>query len=188
MTDISARLRTETGEAHCRLEQVLALLSPPPSQARTRRALERFRGFHATWEPALQGRADMAAITHGRSRLTLLDGDLQRLGLTAAAIAALPACRAAAGLCSTPGAALGSLYVMEGSTLGGQVIARGLAGAPWLPGGGLSYFSPYGERTGRMWRELKTYLQTAADGGEGDAIVAGAVSSFGVLQAWLACQ
>lgn len=46
-------------------------------------------------------------------------------------------------------AALGALYVMEGSIMGGGIIVQMLA-----KGGieeGISFFSGYGEATGRMW-------------------------------------
>ncbi len=188
MSDFALRLRDRTSDAHHRMEQALALLDGALSEARFRRVLERFRGFHVAWEPALHGREDLRAVAGGRRRLALLDEDLRRLGLTPRQIGGLPICTAASALCGTRAAALGSLYVMEGSTLGGQVIARALTGETWVPAGGLSYFTPYGDQTGRMWRALKTHLQavadTDADGGE--AVVAGAVDTFGLLHRWLA--
>ncbi len=188
MSDFALRLRDGTSDAHHRMEQEMALLDGAPSEARFRRVLERFRGFHAVWEPALHGRADLCAVAGGRSRLALLDEDLRRLGLTHHEIDGLPVCTAASGLCETRAAALGSLYVMEGSTLGGQVIARALTGEAWVPAGGLGYFTPYGDRTGRMWRALKTHLQAVADADAdgGEAVVAGAIQTFGLLHRWLA--
>jgi heme oxygenase len=53
----------------------------------------------------------------------------------------------------------GSLYVIEGSALGGQVIAPKLARELGLqPGGGASYFHGFGSDTGGMWRDFRTVL------------------------------
>ncbi len=56
---------------------------------------------------------------------------------------------------------LGSMYVLEGSTLGGQYIARtveqnlGLA-----PGEGDAYFRGYGDQTMVKWAEFRQVLET----------------------------
>lgn len=56
--------------------------------------------------------------------------------------------------------ALGALYVMEGSIMGGPYIVQMLA-----KGGintGVSFFSGYGEQTGRMWGIFTEVLNNAA--------------------------
>ena len=47
--------------------------------------------------------------------------------------------------------ALGRMYVLEGSTLGGVFIDRHLAALPELAGVACGAFSPYGSETGAMW-------------------------------------
>jgi heme oxygenase (biliverdin-IX-beta and delta-forming) len=137
------------------------------------------------WEPSLAAWPQLDPLAAGRSRLPHLRRDLLALGLAAAEVEALPRCEAAAGLARTPASTLGALYVVEGSTLGGQVIARALAGRPWVPAGGLIYFSPYGAETGRMWRTVQAALN-AAPAREQAQVVAGALEAFDVLHAWMA--
>ena len=51
--------------------------------------------------------------------------------------------------------ALGILYVMEGSTLGGNVIAKQLSKTPGFEDVRFSYFGIYGENTGNYWKSFK---------------------------------
>ncbi len=49
---------------------------------------------------------------------------------------------------------LGAFYVLEGSTLGGRMIARHLESVLGVQDGrGVAYFRGHGEETGAMWRE-----------------------------------
>jgi heme oxygenase len=52
--------------------------------------------------------------------------------------------------------ALGCLYVLEGATLGGQVISRHLAKLGIGPENGGLFFNGYGAKTGEMWKSFKT--------------------------------
>ncbi len=52
--------------------------------------------------------------------------------------------------------ALGCLYVLEGATLGGQVISRHLAKLGIGPENGGRFFNGYGARTGEMWKSFQT--------------------------------
>lgn len=60
---------------------------------------------------------------------------------------------------NSPYAALGSLYVMEGSTLGGQIISKMIMQKLGSSGeGGLSFFQGYGTDTHEMWEKFKSIL------------------------------
>lgn len=184
--DLLAELRAQTAEAHRRLERDLDLLREPFDRARFIHLLERFHGFHAVWEPRVtrvMGRE--AAFLVPRHRTHHAARDLMALGHSARDVAELPLCLAAARLASSPEAAIGSLYVMEGSTLGGQIVSRCLQNAPWLPPDGLGYFDPYGPATGTMWRHFRIWAEAASKFGSADAVIAGAVETFRTLQAWL---
>jgi heme oxygenase len=176
-------LRAATAAAHARLEAGLDLLGEPLSRDRFVAVLSRFLGFHRAWEPAVARALGPEALAE-RGRTALIEADLERLGMAPTAIAALPVCAAAAAV-GGPAGALGSLYVVEGSTLGGQVIARALKDAPWLPPGGLSYFDPYGARTGAMWRAFRSFLDDHAAAHDRDALYSGARDTFALLQDWL---
>src|SRR5690606_27710661 len=57
--------------------------------------------------------------------------------------------------------AMGALYVIEGSTLGGQMICKMVAKRLGIsPGSGFKFFSGYGEDTARMWAEFKDFMNS----------------------------
>ncbi len=59
---------------------------------------------------------------------------------------------------------LGALYVLEGSTLGGRMIARHLEPALGLQDGrGDAYFRGHGEATGALWRETTAAIAAVPD-------------------------
>jgi len=51
--------------------------------------------------------------------------------------------------------AFGYMYVVEGATLGGQVISRHLAKLGIGPDNGGLFFNGYGSRTGEMWKSFQ---------------------------------
>lgn len=56
--------------------------------------------------------------------------------------------------------ALGVLYVIEGSTLGGRFILKNITTIPGLDNGqGTSYFNGYGEKTGSYWKSFLNFLE-----------------------------
>lgn len=149
------RLRAATRTQHERIERLLALQAPMPL-ARYAAILVGFQRFLTGWEAEL--RDAMPLRLQGwwatRSRLDFLTRDLAFLR---GELPRLPACAIPACLSrpSVP-AVFGSLYVVEGSALGGQVIT------PWLkrdlglePGRGASYFHGHGDLTGSLWREFR---------------------------------
>lgn len=179
-------MRAATREAHERLETALDLMREPLERERFVGVLGRFHGLHAAWEPAVAARPEMGALMEGRSRLAHLRADLTALGLSDDEVDALPASQDAAALADTEAGAWGSLYVMEGSTLGGKLIARALAAAPWLPPGGLTYFDARGSDTGRMWRQLGQAVDVATPSGGRQAVEQGAARAFDVVRGWVA--
>ena len=54
--------------------------------------------------------------------------------------------------------AFGALYVMEGSTLGGNVIAKQLKKNPEFEDVDFNYFGVYGENTGPYWQTFKSII------------------------------
>jgi heme oxygenase len=183
-SDLPARLRAATDVAHRRLERGLDLLAAP-TEARLTAVLARFWGFHAAWEPAMQTRLELHGLMEGRYRAPLLTNDLMAMGLTRPTIEALPVCPAAAEFAASPERALGSLYVLEGSTLGGRIIGRSLRPYTWMPHVGLRYFDPHGALCGPMWRRLQHHLRDVSGPTTNPEIEAGALAAFALLQTWL---
>ena len=182
---IVALLRSRTRDAHSALEAQLGLLDRPASTDYYAHILLRFLGFHLVWENDLQEFPTLACELKTRSRIRNLRDDLRTLGLTDAEIGCVPLCGDAHRITLDEARALGSFYVLEGSTLGGQLITKHLSVTDWLPAEGLSYFNPYGSSTGAMWRSFKRWLEIQAEHHAANDIVSGARGTFVVLQRWL---
>jgi heme oxygenase len=182
---IVALLRSRTQDAHSALEAQLGLLEQPASIDYYAHLLLRLLGFHLVWENDLQEFPTLACELKTRSRIRHLRDDLRTLGITDAEISCVPLCGDAHRVTLDEARALGAFYVLEGSTLGGQLITKHLSGAGWLPAEGLSYFNPYRSRTGVMWRSFKRWLEIQAEHHAANDIVSGARGTFVVLQKWL---
>ena len=82
--------------------------------------------------------------------------------------------------------ALGVMYVIEGSTLGGQVICKMLTKLlPSLQENQLAYFASYGEKTFPMWSSFKSSIDTLTDTIDENEMTAGAKDTFESLRLWL---
>ena len=183
---LRTRLREATRPAHARLEARLNLLDEPVPADRIMHLLQRFHGFHSAWEPALEGLVP-TQLLQPRLKLPLLEADMRSLGAEENLLRTLPACPHAASLCSGRATAAGSLYVLEGSTLGGAVINPVLAHAPWYPMAGLRYWNPYGNQTGKRWKETLAYLESLPASWS-DEVIQSANMTFDLLRSWLPAQ
>jgi heme oxygenase len=163
---VVARLRAATGEAHKRLEDRLDAVNRLADPAQRAGLLARYAAFHGPTEAAL---APWLAQTPGlyfasRCRAPLLPD------FTGAPEFPAP---------QSTGEALGVLYVLEGSTLGGRMIMRALAdrGVDDLA---LTFLDPYGTDTGARWRSFLDVLIRYS--GEDEGLIAevcrGGVAGF----------
>lgn len=184
---VRLRLREATRASHEQVEGELRLLDGSLTPDRYHDVLSRFHGYYAVLEPALdawhirEGLLDWPA----RRKLHLLAADLEELALGGSDSTDLrlgpevPAIRSSA-------EALGALYVVEGATLGGTVIARRLRAQGFAPSA-LSFFSCYGTEVGARWREWAevTTAWVGEDRGRSDAVVEAASAVFAQLGGWL---
>jgi heme oxygenase len=149
--------------------------------------VERFFGFYAPWEEALQPFFPrwLPDYDEERKKTPKLAKDLQFFGLPIGDVRlceSLPVCAGFADL-------LGGLYVAEGATLGGQLIARHLERSLGLSGGnGYTFFSSYGPSVGRKWTEFRDLLRRKAEPAMEDQIVVSARQVFQALHGWLCCS
>ena len=183
--DVLTQLRTATADAHQRVEEFLDLMDPHLTRGRLAGVLSRLHGFWLAAEAGLDSWADAEPADAGalawprRRRADLFGADLRGLG-GHPDVSPLP------DLPPVPGTdeALGRLYVLEGSTLGGVFIDRHLATLPEL-GTRLRAFSPYGPETGAMWHAYRRATrERVAGGGNTGRIVASARATFGALADW----
>lgn len=195
-TPLSQRLRHGTADLHGRIEQNSRfgrLMSPELTLAEYRGLVERLYGHHGPAEAALAGAAPLLPVAldlpRRLRRATLLAGDLRALGLSVHAIAALPCCLPGTYAIATAEAAWGTLYVLEGSALGGQVIARHLAARLGLGSTtGAAGMVPHGEETGMLWRQFRQLLDETAvlQPLDAEAVIDAARHAFATLDAWVA--
>lgn len=147
-------LRRATSRHHADIERLLQLDSPFTLD-RYIQVLQGFDFFLREWEPCVEASLppQLGAWAHARRRGPMARDDLAALGASRLeGRAGLPALDSAS-------AALGSLYVLEGSALGGQVIARQVQAQHGLSEkNGAAYFNGWGIRTGAHWREFQAVL------------------------------
>jgi len=170
-------LREGTRTDHDRLEDGLRLTDPAMTRDRYAEVLALFHGFWAGWEPRVATELRDDAFLAPRRRLHLLREDLRALGIEPAALPDCPPPEL-----HGRGEAMGSLYVMEGSTLGGRVILKGLGRLGLGEGGGTRYFAGHGEATGAMWRGFLARLDAEPDR---EAVLRGARATFATLADWM---
>ncbi len=183
-------LRLATHDVHMRLHGhpvMRPLLGGCSDAGEYRRVLEHLFGFHAPLEQALFAAEAPLPATLGmnqRRRVAALRRDLGDLGMGAAGIDGLPLVRALPRL-DTAGRALGALYVREGSTLGGKVMAAKLD--PLLGAGEMSgrRFLSGDDDAGSSWRSCCGAIEMAATQGHLVDMVAGAQETFAAFEAWL---
>jgi heme oxygenase len=182
---ILARLKMETRAAHDRIEAGMDLERRISSRDAYRDLLIRFHGFHKAWEEAAADRAPDRAFFQRRRKTQLLVKDLEALGLKSEEIIRLPQCRPLIPL-SAPEAVLGSMYVVEGSTLGGAVIAREVEHRlGFVAETGCAYFRSYGRDIAAMWKSFGAVLLEASSPEADDVIVDSAQKTFDVMHDWL---
>ena len=183
--DVLHLLRTETAAEHQAVEKTLDLLDPDLDRLRLTDVLARMHGFWLAAEAGLDDWAarcpqDADAVTWPRRRRAgLFAADLEALG--AAPAGSAPELAPLAGTDE----ALGRLYVLEGSTLGGVFIDRHLAALPGLGDVRLRAFSPYGRETGAMWHAFRAEVRNRVAGGGNPAqMVTSARTTFAALAEW----
>ncbi|MET0527463.1 MAG: biliverdin-producing heme oxygenase [Microvirga sp.] len=179
------RLKIETRPAHDRIEQAIDLERRIETRESYKKLLGRFYGFHHAWEQAAAPVADNRTFFERRCKTHLLVQDLQALGMTQDEIISLPQCRSLMPLPSSQ-AVLGSMYVIEGSTLGGAIISREVERRLGMNAEtGCAYFRSYGREIGVMWKSFGAVLLEASSPEADDLIVETAQHTFTVMHDWL---
>ena len=143
--------------------------------------LARLYVFYSRWELAIQRCEMLREVVPDlaeRRRLNLLELDIRALGGSPP-----PRPFSASDVLSVP-KALGALYVLEGSTLGGQVISRAVGRGLGAGTKGRAFFTGHGPRTGALWSSFAAALDRYD--GDADTVVAGADECFADFERTLA--
>jgi len=186
---ILAKLREQTAEQHQRLEAKLDILARLSSPQGYKSLLEQFYGFYLPLEIHLGSvmcPAGSLSNFTARRKTPLLEKDLLFLDLSERDLAELPQCQKLPTV-ESEAQAFGCLYVLEGATLGGQIISKYVADKlGYERERGATFFKSYGAEVRAMWcgfvQALREYA-TAHDAD--DEVVAAAVDTFDKFDQWL---
>lgn len=183
---LRALLRESTAPAHTEIEKnrrLSLLTSSALDKESYRDVLARYYGFFRPIENALSESpfANVVPNLHERFKSAELTQDLLGLGLTAQDIEALPFATQLPPV-QTRAQILGVMYVLEGSALGGMMIARGLTAHPWWGGG--SFFHSDGAAVSSRWKSYLAALETVPES-EWPEVVSSALATFKALDHWM---
>jgi heme oxygenase len=177
------KLIQETKVDHHNVEGAVPLMHQGLEIAEYVQCLQRIYGVVAAWE---ERAAEVAPewfrpSLRARRRSPLLEQDLAWFGAGEQddGRPVLPEMDNLPGL-------FGTMYVMEGSTLGGQFIARHVEAALHLrEGRGNSYFRGHGSQTGPFWKDFCEMLKLRIPDEETDAVVVSAKAMFSTFGTWM---
>lgn len=172
---LSERLKNETAEAHKKAEGGLPFFKQDFTVDQYKSMLQRLHDLYQPLEKSLathlDGKVDLN-LSERLNKADLLKADLSELGL-------FETTSKSKFTISSVEAAIGTLYVIEGSTLGGQIISKKLKSSLQLSEPQMQFFRGYGDKTGPMWQKFKTFLDSESVGSyNSDKIVAGAEEAF----------
>ena len=163
---IMMELREQTKDLHRRTETSVDLMKRLHSKEAYVQLLSRFHGFYLPLEDRIS--SVLASEIPGlnleeRTKAHLLVIDLIALGKSEDEIASMPICDQLRPTNSI-GHALGCLYVLEGSALGGQFIRREVERRlGFTSEQGCRFFTGQGDLTASAWRAFCNTLDSYAD-------------------------
>ncbi len=177
-----AQLRQATEQDHGAVEASLSLLATDLTREAYVTSLARMYSFVEAWESLAERIAapDLLPLVRARARCTLLEADLRALQGTLP-----PLVSVSLPFLHSQSEFLGALYVIEGSRLGGQHIARHVDTALDLRGRGTSYFRGFGDTTGSMWKETVRVVETAVSETDADHAISAARCMFHAFGSWM---
>ena len=181
-------LRSRTAHQHSLLEQNTAsknLLAPQVTAADYAAYLSLLYGFVKGFEHIV-----FPLIQHSitdideRRKAHLLVSDLNALGIDETGIALIPN-QFFVECYHSNAKALGGMYVLEGSALGGAFIYKHLKSTLGIEAinGKAKYFTPYGPETGSRWKNFLQAFCLASSGME-EEVIKSATQTFSILHNW----
>ncbi len=177
-----ALLQRATAQDHASVEGTVSLMDPELDLSEYVAVICRMHGVVAAWEECAEAAAPEWLKPHlqDRSRLKLLEQDIVNLkGGIGGDRAPLPAFRGEAEL-------MGAMYVMEGSRLGGQLIARHVENRLGLGSGhGVAYLLGHGRSTGAKWKEFLGVLESRVPESATPEVIYGAKLMFRAFEDWM---
>jgi len=178
------QLRSQTKDAHLALEKLLIpKIKDTDNAGKYAALLSLFYGYFHPLEQRIKAHIQPEVLPdlEERRKSDLLLSDLRQAGnhTRPSLCTDLPAV-------DTQAAALGALYVMEGSTLGGKVITSMLVKNLGISHEkGISFFYGYGPVTEAMWETFRMALERYASENNQEEIVTAAENTFIKFRNWV---
>lgn len=181
------KIKKQTAENHAAMENS-SVMKPVMNRELNlesyKKILIKFYGFFQPLEDSINRFSDIHNYLpdlETRRKSSAIKEDLYRLGYKSE----IDICKDLPEI-TTLSQALGCLYVMEGSTLGGRMISRIITESLLLDkDSGGSFFSGYGEETGKKWKlfcaALTEYSAAAKDD---NTIINAANETFIKFKSW----
>jgi heme oxygenase len=180
-------LKTSTAFYHAQLDRhprLIKLLKPDLDKNAYTEILKKFYGFYAPIESHFDQNnfwETLALSKQLRLKMPLLEKELEYLGIN---ISTIPRTEWMSSS-HTVDSLLGIAYVVEGSTLGGQILARHVTKALG-PQTGL-FLAAYGEDVRCMWQEFRDAFENycARSAFDKEEITKSAIATFVNLEKWM---
>lgn len=187
--DLLLELRARTAIHHTEIEQTPLLkhvLQETITIEMYLELLKKFWGFYYPVEQAFKKVPEFAFYFPKRAKLPLIIQDLSVFGLADNELFSLPICQNIPAI-DTKEQGIGCFYVIEGATLGGQVINKILARTLRITDKtGSAYFSGYGKQSKDMWKSTCEIINSVVyDKIEKENIIQAATDFFVKLNNWL---
>ncbi|WP_426139258.1 biliverdin-producing heme oxygenase [Pseudomonas sp. DWP3-1-2] len=179
-------LREATAVAHRSLEKRLPFISVHLDRRLYQRLLEAYYGFYYSIERQLDQVPNLqSANLDGRRKAPVLARDLHALGLPPEGIATLALCTDLPAVENNL-QALGVMYVMEGATLGGQVLSRVVQGKLLIgTDSGGAFLDVYGGAADQMWKDVLALLSHVVEPSQRAQVIHSARLTFSSFERWL---
>lgn len=181
--NIFDQLKSGTSRPHVRLERAVDIMDEVLTRARYANLISDFHAFYAPLEDQIfcHDWSGIAFDLESRRKLPMLVRDLKVLGLQAPLSCPNPP------KLESFAHVLGAMYVLEGATLGGQVIGRHLQKQLGLSAdSGAAFFNSYADRVGPMWIAFRQFLVAQVTNAAFESeVVAGALETFEAFAVWL---
>ena len=183
--DLLHLLKDSTSQYHQRIEQIEFLkkiITNEITLLEYKKLLCQLYGFISPCETVIPPRFHY--VIEGREKSSLLNSDLSELNCDTSRD--LLFCRNIPNLNTLP-EIFGFLYVLEGSTLGGQIITKSLKqNVQLLPIIPTRYFNAYGKQTRKYWDAfLKSLIEHDFKDNQKENLVTSAINTFSSLYNWL---
>lgn len=184
---LTEALKNDTKLAHAELEgRMIPAIKAIDSEAGYYRLLEMMYGFYAPLEESIDAYVNEEKMPgYGqRRKASLLIQDMTVLNQQQV--------QAPQQLCTdlpvieNYAQAIGAMYVLEGSTLGGKIIAGMIQKRVAAVDKALHFFNGYGEKAMNMWNAFKEQVNTGIQNDKKVEVIQSANDTFTAFKRWIA--